>query len=196
VAFVGRELTGQAGIYLALPEPGAGALLALGARSQRRSGPAPEADSRNAEAPPGQRTQARTCRDKFDSFRMEVPDGLQITLTEYLVENLDGTAETLLIDSASGFTDPSPNPQATWGTWNAGASLVLFDAIFDGSDPDPGPNSSSLVFGPGLYDVVNYNWNEIGGGAFRLEITATAIPEPRAALLLAIGLLVLVRRGR
>ena len=136
------------------------------------------------------------CQDNFDSFRFEVPAGLEITQTELLVLNSDGTAEQLWIFPAGVFVAPPTSEQAPNGgtDWQAGALFGLTDNnnTINGLDP----NVSTFVLGPGVYDAVPWNFVWIGGGGWEATFTATVIPEPATAALLLAGLAPLGMRSR
>ena len=128
------------------------------------------------------------CRDDFDSFRMIVPAGVQISSIEFLVPNLNGTAEQLWIFPAiagGGIRQVKDNPD-----WQLGALLVITDNIFIGNDGGLGPNVRTTALGPGSYDVVGWNYEFIGAGEFRADFIATAVVPVPAAIWLMLGGLV------
>jgi hypothetical protein len=137
------------------------------------------------------------CMDNFDSFRIEVPAGLQIILTDFFVprsqepnSNDDGTAEQFFVFASDGvsFIEPDPDGPA----WKAGALFGI--TVF----PD-NPEQTSMAFGPGLYDVVAANCCDpapVGGGSWAIEFSVSMVPEPSTALLVGLGLLGLSARGR
>ena len=132
-----------------------------------------------------------SCNDSYDSFRIEVPAGLQITQTELLVENLDGTAEQLWVfpGPPSG-TGVIRMPVHLDTSWQTGQLFALTDNLaINGS----GPNISNVVLGPGFYDIIGFNFAFIGGGAFAATFIATPIPLPTSVALLAPALLILAR---
>lgn len=133
------------------------------------------------------------CRDDFDSFRLQVPDGLRIVRTELLVTNGDGTAEQLWLFpgpvSGVGVVRDPPN---THPDWQAGALFALTDSVsINGADPAV----REQILGPGFYDVVAWNFNFSGGGAFEATFTAVeVVPLPAAFWFLLSGVVIGWRR--
>lgn len=122
------------------------------------------------------------CTDDFDSFRMIVPEDLQIVRTTFTVVNVDGTSEMLDIYPTGVFTTP-PRFDEDWRSTYRPIEVRLFSGI--GS----GPGTSTTVLGPGTYDVVPFNFNWIGGGGWRVQFETAVVPEPGTSLLLGLGLL-------
>lgn len=144
-----------------------------------------------------------SCRDDYDSFRIQVPAGLQINSTELLVLNPDGTAEQLWVfpAPASGLGTirfPSTStPTAPNDDWKAGALFALTDSLtINGADP----RVSNAVLGPGYYDVVAFNFAFVGAGVWEATFAAGVhlVPLPAAIWLAAsaLGLLGFARRIR
>ena len=128
------------------------------------------------------------CSDLYDSLRFEVPNGLQISLTDYVVTENFNTAfgAILYVFANDGITvldppnDPDfitnpPNPLITLNTNTVGEML-----------------QSSLVLGPGLYDVVSVNG---GNNRFTAQFTA-AVPEPATSTLVVGAVLAAAVRRR
>lgn len=132
-----------------------------------------------------------SCNDSYDSFRMHVPAGLEITLTELLVENPDGTAEQLWVfEGPPGGAGVIRMPVHLNTDWQVGELFRLTDNIT--TINGPAPNSTNFVLGPGFYDVIGFNFNFTGAGAFEATFHASYIvPLPPAAVLLlpALGIL-------
>ena len=135
------------------------------------------------------------CNDSYDSFRMQVPAGLEITLTELQVANVDGTAEQLWVfPGPPGGAGVIRMPVHLQTDWQTGELFRLTDSLtINGANP----NSTNFVLGPGFYDVIAFNFAFIGGGAFEATFTASqiVIPLPMSLALFApaLGLLASVR---
>lgn len=113
------------------------------------------------------RCQGSGCRDHYDSFRIQVPAGLQIALTEFSAGNLSGGAnagvpeELHIFPGPAGGTgilvDPQDAPAfITPPAYQDGSHLIR---LFDFPDATDTPQTSTVVLGPGFYDVVSYNFN-------------------------------------
>jgi len=132
------------------------------------------------------------CSDSFDSIRFEVPTGLQISLTEFVITGAPssspfGAAMAVLADDGVTVIDP-PNDTRFIPT----LSILSSGSLIGFNSNDVGLiHQSSVVLSPGLYDVVVLN-----GGHFTSEIrfTATAIPEPTSLAVFAVGTILALRR--
>ena len=116
------------------------------------------------------------CTDTFDSIRFVVPNGLEITLTEFLITSAPappepfGAAFVVLADDGVTIIDP-PNDPRFFPTLSILASgLIGFNSNTVGQI-----FQSSVVLGPGLYDVVFLNG---GHGTSQALFTATPAPIP------------------
>ncbi|MEM7542268.1 MAG: hypothetical protein AAF384_11900 [Pseudomonadota bacterium] len=134
-----------------------------------------------------------SCNDSYDSFRMEVPDGLQVTLTEFDVDNIDGTAEQLWIfagpPDGNGVIRTPEHLNTAWQTATDRVFALTDNIFINGTDP----SSTTIPLGPGFYDVIAFNLAFVGGGAFTATFTASelVVPIPATLGLLAPALMVL-----
>ena len=137
------------------------------------------------------------CMDNFDSFRMLVPNGLQITFSEFTVPrpqeptNFDGgVPEQFFVFASDGvsFIEPAEENE-DWKSPN-----LIGIAVFPNA-----PETFSVVLGPGYYDVVVANCcppdTIVGGGSWEARFTAT-VPEPGTLLLLVSGVIAMGWRTR
>ena len=131
------------------------------------------------------------CSDDYDSFRIVVPAGIQITAVEFTVPNLDGTAEQLWV--FPGLAGDAIRQVKDNVDWRAGALFALTDNISSGSDSGVGPVTNNTILGPGTYDVVAFNFNFISPGEWRADFIAAPVPL-LASIWFIIGGLIAIRR--
>lgn len=132
------------------------------------------------------------CTDDFDSFRMIVPDGLEVVRTTLYVVNPDGTSEQLDVYPLGVFTTP-PRFDEDWRATYRPLELRLVTGII------AGPGTSTTVLAAGTYDVVPFNFAWIGGGGWRAEFetaAVSAVPVPASGVLLGSGLAACARLRR
>ncbi len=138
------------------------------------------------------------CRDDFESFRLKVPQGIEIILTEFWSFHFNGTSDQLLIfpnenDVEDVIVSRSPLPTAPpfitepcdGGTPARGVCIIsMFDGIANDTCDAPGgcvsnnigannnPNVSQLVLAPGTYEVMPLNHLRITSSIWKVAFTA------------------------
>jgi hypothetical protein len=144
------------------------------------------------------------CTDNFDSFRMLVPEGLEITFSEFRVPRSaepngfePGVPEQFFVFASDGVSVIQPvEVNGDWKSPNL-IGITVFPNVAE---------TFTVVLGPGYYDVVAANCcppdGIVGGGSWEASFTATiAVPEVGAAALMTLafaasGVLMRNRRPR